>query len=355
MLAPTAAMPRAWGIKKALPSRGRQGSSVADDPQTIDRTQAFFAADALALAAARALRFLRECLTCLLLAFTDAKAGLAATARVAGTAGVAEIAGLVAVAEVAGTALVAATAGVAGVAEVAGLAANAEVAANEIARASRVARMLLFMKELRSVGSGGNIRPCTKHAPQPLARSLRDHYVSAISTQAKRSASRPHDCSSEANIDPFPLRTHRASESMPYGATQCALTYGRFISPCVRFPRNQVMGRSMSEQRVAAGGIGKDKLGEAMPWQRTFPYQTRLELSRLLDELRASLPWMIERYKQEEDFWPAFRRAAHLIKAAAMGFNLDYVNDRINAMAAELYPDGSGFSSKLGDESSPLA
>ena len=91
----------------------------------------------------------------------------------------------------------------------------------------------------------------------------------------------------------------------------------------------------MSEQRIANGRIGKGKFGEASPWQRISPYKTRPELSRLLDDLRASLPKMIERYRQDDHFWSAFQRAADPIKAVAMGFNLDYVSDRIDSMTAE--------------------
>ena len=91
----------------------------------------------------------------------------------------------------------------------------------------------------------------------------------------------------------------------------------------------------MSEQRIAHGRNSKGTFGEASPWQRISPYKTRPELSRLLDDLHASLPGRIESYQQDEDFWPAFQRAADPIKAVAMGFNLDYVNDRIDSMTAE--------------------
>ena len=110
----------------------------------------------------------------------------------------------------------------------------------------------------------------------------------------------------------------------------------------------------MSEQRVATASVGIGKPGEAFPWQRTFPYKTRPELSKLLDELQASLPGMIEKYGQGEDFWPTFQRAAERISASAMGFNLDF-SDRLDAMSAELRSKESGSDSKRRRDSSSLA
>ena len=97
----------------------------------------------------------------------------------------------------------------------------------------------------------------------------------------------------------------------------------------------------MSEQRIANKHISKGKFGQAFQWQRISPYKTRSELSRLLDDLHASLPGMIERYQQDDDFWPVFQRAADPIQAVAMGFNLDYVSDRIDSMTAEFRADRS--------------
>ncbi len=51
---------------------------------------------------------------------------------------------------------------------------------------------------------------------------------------------------------------------------------------------------------------------------------------------------MIERSRQDEDLQAAFQRATDPIKTFAMGFNLDYVTDRINAMAAELRSEKVG-------------
>ena len=98
----------------------------------------------------------------------------------------------------------------------------------------------------------------------------------------------------------------------------------------------------MSERRVATGSPDTGKPGEAVAWQRISPYKTRAELSGLLDEVRTALPLLIERSQRDEDLQAAFRRATDPIKTLAMGFNLDYVTDRIAAMAKELRSEAFG-------------
>jgi hypothetical protein len=81
--------------------------------------------------------------------------------------------------------------------------------------------------------------------------------------------------------------------------------------------------------------------GGAVSWHGASSYKTPSELSRMLDDLRSSVPGLRAKYRNDEDFWAAFRRAADGIKDCAMGFTVDHVADRLDAMEAEIRADAA--------------
>lgn len=95
----------------------------------------------------------------------------------------------------------------------------------------------------------------------------------------------------------------------------------------------------MSEQRIATGSAGNAQPIDVIGWQDASVYKSRADLSRLLDDLHATLLRLRNSGDRDETIRTTFQRAADAITAVAMGFNLDYVTDRINAITAELRPD----------------
>jgi len=92
----------------------------------------------------------------------------------------------------------------------------------------------------------------------------------------------------------------------------------------------------MRDQGAAIGGATDRMDGRAISWHGASSYKTPSELSGLLDDLRTSVPALRAKYGNEEDFWAAFRRAADSIKDSAMGFTVDHVVDRLDAIEAEI-------------------
>lgn len=98
----------------------------------------------------------------------------------------------------------------------------------------------------------------------------------------------------------------------------------------------------MSVQRVALGRSNTSKLPQGVAWHSTSPYKTRAELSDMLDDLQLSFPQMLETFETHDSFWGAFQTTADSIKKVAMGFDGDYVAERLDAMKTQLSSAASG-------------
>jgi hypothetical protein len=94
----------------------------------------------------------------------------------------------------------------------------------------------------------------------------------------------------------------------------------------------------VQRNRVAVGFGNDEPQAASLPWRPATPYRTRAELCRQLDDLRTTLPAMTDDRALDGGFWPAFQREAESIKRSAMGFDIDYVVDRIEAMTTALRP-----------------